>query len=122
MPDPTDVMVKTVQTVPSFCLPALPYQPTNPKSYNPAIGVIGCGGITTHHLRAYVAAGYRVTALCDVVQEAAERRRDEFYPEAAVFTDYREMLEKTSRWSTSPLIPRFAGRSLPRAWKQANMC
>ena len=95
MPDPTDVMVKPAQTVPSFCLPALPYQPTNPKSYNPAIGVIGCGGITTHHLRAYVAAGYRVTALCDVVLEAAERRRDEFYPEAAVFTDYREMLEKS---------------------------
>src|SRR5262245_54570427 len=78
---PTDVMAKPPQTLPSFCLPALPYQPTNPKSYHPAIGVIGCGGITTHHLRAYVAAGYRVTALCDVVLEAAERRRDEFYPE-----------------------------------------
>jgi predicted dehydrogenase len=69
------------------------YRPRDPKNYSPDIGLIGCGGITKHHLRAYKDAGYRVTAMCDVVREAAERRRDEWYPEARVFTDYRELLE-----------------------------
>lgn len=77
---------------PSFSLPVIRYQPTNPLRYNPAIGVIGCGGITTHHLQAYVAAGYRVTALCDIVAAAAKKRRDEFYPDAKTFTDYRKLL------------------------------
>lgn len=84
-------MANPAQPVP-FCLPTLPYQPSDPQSYNPAIALIGCGGIATHHLRAYVAAGYRVTAFCDIAKEAAERRRDEYYPDAQVFTDYREML------------------------------
>ena len=86
-------MTKIPPPLPSFSLPSLPYRPRDPKSYNPDIGLIGCGGITKHHLQAYVAAGYRVTALCDVVVEAAEKRRDEFYPVARVFTDYQEMLE-----------------------------
>ena len=33
--------------------PVLPYLPRNPKAYNPAIGVIGCGGIAVQHLNAY---------------------------------------------------------------------
>jgi predicted dehydrogenase len=81
------------EPVPSFCLPSLAYQPQNPRHYNPEIGVIGCGGITKHHLEAYRKAGFRVTALCDVVIEAAEKRRDEFYPDAYVCTDYRELLD-----------------------------
>lgn len=81
------------EPLPSFSLPPLQYGPRNPRNYNPEIGLIGCGGITKHHLPAYAAAKYRVTALCDVVPEAAEKRRDEFFPEARVFTDYRELLE-----------------------------
>jgi predicted dehydrogenase len=55
--------------------------------------MIGCGGISEYHLRAYRAAEYRVTALCDVDRQAAENRRQEFYPEAEVFTDYRDLLQ-----------------------------
>jgi predicted dehydrogenase len=84
---------KTPEPLPSFSLPSLPYRPRDPKNYSPEIGLIGCGGITKHHLRAYKAAGYRVTALCDVVPEAAEKRREEFYPDARVFTDYQEVLK-----------------------------
>ena len=84
---------KPAEPLPSFSLPSLMYQPRDPRTYNPEIGVVGCGGITKHHLRAYQAAGYRVTALCDVIPEAAEKRRDEFYPEAQVFSDYRELLD-----------------------------
>ena len=72
--------------------PELPYQPQEPNHYRPAIGVIGCGGISAQHLNAYRHAGYRVTALCDRNEPKAIARRDEFYPEADVFTDYRDLL------------------------------
>jgi predicted dehydrogenase len=34
--------------------------------------LIGCGGITEHHLKAYVAAGWDVAACYDLNPEAAE--------------------------------------------------
>lgn len=73
--------------------PQVPYLPRDPQKYSPPIALIGCGGITTHHLTAYRAAGYHVTALCDVKRENAEKRRLEFYPKAQVCTDYRELLK-----------------------------
>jgi predicted dehydrogenase len=73
--------------------PALPYRPRDPLRYRPAIGLIGCGGITKWHLRAYRRAKYRVVALCDVDRRRAIERRDEFYPRAEVTTDYREILD-----------------------------
>ena len=72
--------------------PNLPYQPRDPRSYSPAIGLIGCGAISEQHLAAYRAAGYRVTALMDPVQAHAEERRAEFYPGAEVFTDRTALL------------------------------
>lgn len=78
-------------TVPA---PDLPYRPRNPQRYRPAIGLIGCGGITAHHLTAYRAAGYNVAALCDRNVERAEERRAAFYPDAAVYTDYRDLLRR----------------------------
>jgi predicted dehydrogenase len=85
-------MADPLLTMPSVTLPALPYLPRNPRVYSPGIALVGCGGITKYHLQAYAAAKYRVVALCDVVRDAAERRRAEFYPEAAVFGDYRDAL------------------------------
>ncbi len=70
----------------------LPYRPRDPKAYHPAIGLIGCGGITETHLRAYKSAGYNVVALCDLDRDRAEGRRAKFYPDAAVTTDYQEIL------------------------------
>ncbi len=72
--------------------PRLPYQPRDPKKYQPRIGLIACGQITEDHLTAYRAAGYDVVALCDVVQQRARERREEFYPQAGVYRDYRELL------------------------------
>lgn len=70
------------------------YQPRNPRTYNPAIALIGCGGITQHHLNAYKNAGYKVVALCDVDAARAEARRQEFFPEAQVFTDAQALLRR----------------------------
>jgi predicted dehydrogenase len=74
--------------------PVLPYLPRNPKDYNPAIGVIGCGGIAAQHLNAYRHAGFRVTALCDHTEAKARACQERFYPEATVTTDYRELLRR----------------------------
>lgn len=74
--------------------PRLPYEPRQPKSYRPRIGLIGCGGITESHLDAYRAAGWQVVAMCDKVEAAARRRRDEFYPGAEIYTDCQSLLER----------------------------
>jgi len=70
----------------------LNYRPRDPQRLDQPIGLIGCGGITSHHLTAYRAAGYPVVALCDVDLARAEARRKEFYPQAVVYRDYRELL------------------------------
>ena len=74
--------------------PDLPYRPQEPHGYRPAIGLIGCGGISEMHLKAYRAAGYRVVALCSRSEEKARLRQEEFYPQAAVYLDYRELLDR----------------------------
>ena len=77
-----------------YTAPDLPYQPRDPKSYRPAIGMIACGGITETHCKAYKKAGYNIVALCDLIEERAQKRRKQFFPKAAVTTDYRELLER----------------------------
>lgn len=74
--------------------PKLPYEPRDPKRYRPAIALIGCGGISVWHLRAYRQAGYRVTMLCDKDESRAQQRRDEFFPKAEVCTDFRQALKR----------------------------
>ncbi len=74
-------------------LAGIDYRPPQPQHYRPAIGLIGCGGITRHHLQAYRKSGFHVAALCDVRRDAAERRAAEFYPDAIVCEDYRQLLE-----------------------------
>lgn len=73
-------------------LPNVDYRPRDPGNYRPAIGLIGCGGITSYHLQAYRAAEYRVVALCDVNRAAAEGRKAEYFPEATVYSNADELL------------------------------
>jgi predicted dehydrogenase len=74
--------------------PKLEYTPAKLRKYHPPIGLIGCGGISQVHLRAYKAAGYNVVALCDIVPQRAENRRKEFFPDAQTYTDYRKLLKR----------------------------
>jgi predicted dehydrogenase len=76
----------------SIAAPDLPYGPPMPRAYRPRIGLIGCGGITQHHLKAYRAAGWEVVAFHDHKPAAAEARRDEFYPQARVCASAAELL------------------------------
>jgi len=87
--------VSTERTAGVIPAPDLPYGPPQPKNpYLHPIGVIGCGGITQSHLQAYRNGGFQVAALCDHTRAKAEKRREEFYPEASVSTDYRELLDR----------------------------
>lgn len=74
--------------------PVLAYRPPRPKAYRPKIGLIGCGGIAEYHLRAYREMGLEVVALCDRTLAKAEKRRVEFFPEAEVYSDYRDVLRR----------------------------
>ena len=86
-------MIKSRVNPPAVELPQLPYLPSDPKKYRPKIGLIGCGGITEYHLQAYQAAKYDVAALCDINLPSAVQRRDEFYPDAELFVDHRDLLK-----------------------------
>ena len=86
--------VSTEKAARSVAAPELPYRPRVPMDAGVGIGLIGCGGITQSHLQAYKKAGFRVVALASRSRERAEVRRAEFFPEAAVFTDWRELLAR----------------------------
>ena len=72
--------------------PVLAYEPAQPQQEH-RIGLIGCGGISESHLKAYQHAGFQVVALADIDHDRAETRRKAFYPQAQVLTDYRDLLE-----------------------------
>src|SRR5687768_14817460 len=74
--------------------PVLDYLPPRPRAYRPKIAVVGCGGISEYHLRAYRAMGLDVAMLCNRTRAKAEKRRDEFYPQAVVTTDYEDVLRR----------------------------
>lgn len=74
--------------------PDLPYRPRDPENYHPAIGMIACGGITETHCKAYTKAGYKIVALCDLIEKRAKKRQSQFFPKAVVTTDYREILAR----------------------------
>jgi predicted dehydrogenase len=57
-------------------------------------GLIGCGDISSSHLKTYAACGIEVAGLCDKEIERAEARREEFgTAETPVFDDHRKLLE-----------------------------
>lgn len=72
----------------------VPYLPRDVEGFTPPIGMIGCGGISSMHLAAYRAAGYRVVALCDIELARAEARRDEFFPAAEVYDSAEALLSR----------------------------
>lgn len=78
----------------TFKAPELPYLPPKPKSYRPKIGVIGCGGVTQWQFTAYKQAEFDIAALCDCDESRALGRQKEYYPDAKVYSDYRELLKR----------------------------
>jgi predicted dehydrogenase len=55
------------------------YQPTAPEQKDYGIGTIGCGGIVRGaHLPAYQKFGYRVVAVCDLIEENVRQAQERF--------------------------------------------
>ncbi len=86
--------IKENPALKEIAAPELKYQPPMPKKYNPPIALIGCGGISWTHLRAYKQMGLNVVALCDLIADRAESRRAEFFPQAETYTDYEQVLKR----------------------------
>ena len=83
------------KTVAQIAAPELPYRPPAPKHPH-RIGLIGCGGISGAHLEAYRDGGFEVVALADKTLEKAERRRDEYFPNARVTDEPSELIADDS--------------------------
>jgi predicted dehydrogenase len=56
------------------------------------VGIIGCGGIARSHVGGYKNAGLKVVAVTDSNEESARKMAED--TGAAVYSDYRELLEK----------------------------
>ena len=80
----------------AFVAPVLDYRPPTPRNYQPRIGLIGAGGISEYHLRAYQRMGWHVAAIADRTLAKAQSRADAFAPNARVTSDFNSVLEDPS--------------------------
>ena len=64
------------------------------KTYT--VGIVGCGGISrwAHYPFYKNDKRVKVVAVCDIRKERAEAFVRNFYPEAAVYTDYRDLVAR----------------------------
>lgn len=90
----SDYGLSTFSSAGTMAAPVLDYQPPVPKHYKPRIGLIGAGGISETHLRAYQHMGWEVAAICNRTLAKAEARALEFAPKAFITTDYRDVLAR----------------------------
>jgi len=90
----TDSAESSASESTAFQVPNLPYEPPEPDRTERKIALVGCGNVTKTHLTAYRDAGWDVVAVCDLDRELARERRDEFYPEADVYTDAAAVLAR----------------------------
>jgi len=74
--------------------PAIDYSPPRPRSINPGIGLIGTGGISETHLKAYRKQGFNLIALTNRTRSKAEEKRDRFFPDAEILDSIEEMLAR----------------------------
>ena len=85
--------LSSVASATEFTAPVLDYRPPSPRQYRPRIGLIGAGGISEYHLRAYQKRGWDVVAIADRTLAKAQARADAFAPGALVTTDFKTLLE-----------------------------
>ena len=86
--------LSAVKSAAELRAPALPYEPPRPRRYSPKIALIGCGGISAFHLRAYRSMGLDIAMLCDRHSDRAAARAREFFPDAEATTDFRAVLRR----------------------------
>jgi predicted dehydrogenase len=70
-----------------------------------SVGIIGCGGIATHHIRGYREAGVSIAMVADAKPEVAQRRAAELG--CAWTTDYRALLARPDIQAVSICVPNW---------------
>ncbi len=73
------------------------------------VGIIGNGGICKGaHLKEYLTDDrIEVVALCDIIEERAVYLKNEYFPEADVYTDYKELLKDETIDSVDICTPNY---------------
>ena len=73
------------------------------------VGLIGNGGICKGaHLEEYLADDrIEVVALCDIIEERAQFLKDNYFPDADVYTDYKELLKDETIDSVDICTPNY---------------
>jgi predicted dehydrogenase len=70
----------------------LPHGPRHPERHG--IAVVGAGGISAFHLKAYAAAGWNVVGIADRTLAKAEALRDTWFPGATATTDAEALIRR----------------------------
>ncbi|MGQ0566345.1 MAG: Gfo/Idh/MocA family protein [Gemmobacter sp.] len=73
--------------------PDIDYRPSRPRGSH-RIALVGAGGISFAHLDAYRSHGFEVAVILSRDEGRATARRDEFFPQAEVMTDYAALLAR----------------------------
>jgi predicted dehydrogenase len=76
--------------------PDLPYRPPMPRDRGTAIALVGAGGISGAHLDAYARHRLNVVAICSRDMKRAEARRDAYFPDARITSDFDSLLSDPS--------------------------
>ena len=73
------------------------------------VGIIGIGGICkSAHIPQYLAdERVEVVAVCDIIEERAQFLKDTYFPNATVYTDYKELLKDESIDSVDICTPNY---------------
>lgn len=73
------------------------------------VGLIGNGGICKGaHIEEYIKdERLEVAAVCDIIEERAQFLKDNYFPNAAVYTDYKELLKDESIDSVDICTPNY---------------
>lgn len=90
-----DYGIRAMSQSKELAVPVIPHHP--PKPNNPAahrIGLIGAGGVSDYHLKAYAAAGWNVVAIADHTLEQARVRRDAYFPSASVGSEGEALIRR----------------------------
>ena len=73
------------------------------------VGIIGNGGICKGvHIEEYIKdERLEVAAVCDIIEERAQFLKDNYFPNATVYTDYKELLKDESIDSVDICTPNY---------------
>jgi len=71
------------------------------------VAIIGCGSISSTHVKALIATGEDIVALCDIEEAKAEEKKQKYGLSSAVYTDWKRMLDEVRPDSVHICTPHY---------------